>query len=83
MGANNAQMAELGKRIVPIMQEYGLVAFVIAGYVEDGDGKVKRFCVAQTGGNPAFEDGLRPLINFSLIWAAPSKNQSPDNEPPE
>ena len=73
---------ELGRRIVPVMQEYGMTAFVIAGYMEDGEGTVKRFCIAQTGGNPAYEDGLRPLVNFSAMWGATPAITEPKNDGP-
>jgi len=66
----NSQMQELAKRIIPVMQEYGLSAFVIAGYFEDGEGGIKRGLIVNTQRNPAFEDGLRPIIQIAAIWGA-------------
>lgn len=63
-------MTALAERIVPIMQDFGLSAFVIVGYREDGEGKLQRVCIANTGQNPAFEDGLRPVLHFAHMWGA-------------
>ena len=63
------QMTELAQRVVPVMQEYGLSAFVLIGYRELGDGQITRVCIANTAQNPAFEDGLRPAIHFAHMWA--------------
>lgn len=62
------QMTALAERIVPIMQDYGLSAFVIVGYLSDAEGNLQRVCIAQTGHNPAIEDGLRPMIAAAHIW---------------
>ncbi len=62
------QMTALAERIVPIMQDYGLSAFVIVGYLEDAQGNLQRVCIAQTGNNPAMEDGLRPMILAAHVW---------------
>ncbi len=64
------QLSALAERIVPIMQDWGLSAFVIVGYLEDADGKLQRVCIANTAKNPAFEDGLRPVIHFAHAWGA-------------
>lgn len=79
-----SHMTELAQRVVPVMQEYGLSAFVLVGYHEDADGKIQRVCIANTARNPAFEDGLRPIIHFAHVWgaippappAAPAPDQS-------
>lgn len=63
-------MTELAQRIVPVMEEYGLVGFALVGYHEDGDGRVRRVCIINAGGNPAIEDGLRPVIGFAQMWGA-------------
>lgn len=63
-------MTELASRIVPIMSEYGLTGFALVGYHEDGDGKVRRVCIINDGGNPAVQDGLRPVIQFAHLWGA-------------
>lgn len=60
----------LAERIVPIMQDFGLSAFVIVGYISDPDGNLKRVCIANTMRNPAFEDGLRPMIACAHAWGA-------------
>lgn len=64
------QMTELAKRVVPIMQEFGLSAFVLAGYKDDGQGNVRRVVIANTAGNPAYQDGLRPMARFAFLWGA-------------
>lgn len=64
------QMTALAERIVPIMQDFGLSAFVLVGYLSDADGNLQRVCIANAAKNPAFEDGLRPVINFAHMWGA-------------
>lgn len=75
-------MTELAHRVVPVMQEYGLSAFVLIGYRENNDGKLNRVCIVNTGNNPAYEDGLRPLIAFAHAWGAipPIANPSDESE---
>lgn len=76
-------MTALAERIVPIMQDFGLSAFVIVGYLEDGQGNLRRVCIANAAGNPAFEDGLRPLIHAAHIWGAqPAISGRHVDEPP-
>lgn len=62
---------------MPLLQEFGVVSFVLVGYLEGPDGKLQRICVANTAKNPAFEDGLRPAIAFANAWGA----QFPMNQP--
>lgn len=72
-------MTALAERIVPIMQDFGLSAFIIIGYLENGEGRLQRVCIANTAKNPAFEDGLRPLIHHAHIWGAqPAVSGLPD-----
>lgn len=74
-------MKALGERIIPVMQEHGLSAFVIVGYAEDGEGNLRRVCIANTGPNPAFQDGLRPVIAFAHAWGSdPVRHQQPQGD---
>jgi hypothetical protein len=73
-------MRAMGERVVPIMQEFGLTAFVVVGYVETDEG-LKRVCIANDGGNPAYQDGLRPVIHFSHLWAGSSPPPPPTTNP--
>lgn len=77
------QMEALKASIVPRMQELGLSAFVIIGYLETENG-LDRVCIANTAKNPAFEDGLRPAIHFAHMWGAsplpPEKPLNPDGD---
>lgn len=74
-------MAALAERIVPIMQDFGLSAFCIVGYLEDADGNLRRVCIANTAKNPAFEDGLRPVIHFAHAWGAVPAVEGRPQEP--
>lgn len=76
-------MTALAHRIVPIMQDHGLSAFVLAGYLSDADGNLKRVCIANTMRNPAFEDGLRALIQFAHLWGSVPRVQPPESPPTE
>lgn len=71
-------MEGLAQRIVPIMQDFGLSGFVLVGYLSDADGNLKRVCIANTMKNPAFEDGLRPLIQFAHIWGVTPTEPKPE-----
>lgn len=65
------------------MQDFGLSGFLIVGYLEDGDGRLRRVCIANAAKNPAFEDGLRPMIHAAHIWGAqPAVSGRPADEPP-
>jgi hypothetical protein len=65
------------------MQEMGLSGFVLVGYLEDGEGRLQRVCIANTAKNPAMEDGLRPLIHAAHVWGAmPAISGRPEEPPP-
>lgn len=65
------QIAEqIKENIIPKLQELGVEAAVITGYRTDGDGKVTKITVGFDGNNPAYADGLRPMIQAAGIWAA-------------
>lgn len=75
-------MDALAQRVLPILQEYGLSAFVLIGYLEDAENRLQRVCIANTGKNPAFEDGLRPAIQFAHMWGAtPGQFRAPAPPP--
>lgn len=76
------QLEPLARRILPVMQEFGLSAFVLVGYLEDGQGKLQRVVIANTQRNPAFEDGLRPVMHFAQIWGASSASFAPNPDSP-
>lgn len=61
-------MNALAERVLPLFAEYGVTGFVLLGYAEDGEGKLRRICIAQTGKNPLMEDALRPAIHFAHVW---------------
>lgn len=65
---HDAQMKGLAERVLPLLQEFGVSAVVIVGYAEV-DGGLKRICIANCAKNPAFEDGLRPMIHAAHIWS--------------
>lgn len=73
-------MRAMGERVVPIMHEFGLTAFVLVGYAETEAG-LRRICIANDAGNAAYQDGLRPVIHFSHLWAASAAPPDPQ-EPP-
>lgn len=65
-------MLEVGKRVVPILQEFGIEGFVIAGYARFDGEHLERFVGGMnTQHDPAIADGLAKLIAFSSVWAAP------------
>ena len=59
---------EVGDRIVPQLQELGLVSFLLVGYTQDGDGKVSKVTLALPGDNPAYADGLRNMNALAEQW---------------
>lgn len=61
-------MTALAERVLPLFEEFGVTGFVVIGYVEDGDGKLRRICIVQTRQNPIMEDALRPVIHFAHMW---------------
>lgn len=56
---------------MPLLEEAGIDGFVIAGYVNQGDGKLVRLAMVCTGKNVAVEDGLRSVATFVSMWSAP------------
>ena len=59
---------EVADRIAPQLQELGLNACLICGYVEDGNGKVSKVTMGWLGNNPAYADGLRNLQALAEQW---------------
>ncbi len=82
MSINADQLRALGERVIPILQEFGVTGFVLTGYVEDADGKRNRVLFVNTQKDPAMEDGLRPLIQFSHMWAQTPMSPPDSDEPP-
>ncbi|MBU2072771.1 MAG: hypothetical protein KKA68_21260 [Gammaproteobacteria bacterium] len=74
------QMEQMKLEVVPRLQEFGISAFVIVGYLETEKG-IERVCIANTAGNPAFEDGLRPIISFAHLWGASASSFSKGTNP--
>lgn len=68
------EVAQVGKeiesRILPQLNELGLAAFVLVGYLEDGDGKTHRVTLGSSGHNPAQADGLRGMQIMAQKWGA-------------
>ncbi len=75
------QFRALAERVVPLLNEYGVTAFAMVGYLESAEGKKQRICLCNTGGDPMAEDGLRPVIQFAHMWGATS--QPPPMPPTE
>ncbi len=63
------QLEILRAQIVPRMQDAGIEAMVMVAYLRDADDKIQRVCIAHSGDNPAYEDGLRPIIQVAGIWS--------------
>jgi len=63
------QLEILRAQIIPRMHDAGVESFVIVGYLRDEDDKIQRICIANSGNNPAYEDGLRPIIQVAGIWS--------------
>lgn len=74
-------LIEVGKRVAPILSEFGLESYVLTGYIRTEE-RLERFvAVFAPRDNPAMADGLGQLISFSTIWAAPALHEEPP-EPP-
>lgn len=70
-------LAEVGRRIVPILEEFGIEGFVMTGYIRCNDGKLERFSAAcTTKDNAAINDGLAKVAAFSTMWAADATDLS-------
>lgn len=61
-------LKEINRSIAPKLQEMGLEAFVLCAYVRSGDGQIDRAVIASDGKNPAYSDGLRPILTVASIW---------------
>jgi hypothetical protein len=62
------QAEAIEKKIVPLLAELGLEAFMVAGYASDGEGKIHKVTFAYTGQNPAYSDGLRGMVIMAARW---------------
>ena len=62
------QLDYLREQALPRLSEGGLEGFVLTGYLRLEDGSLQRVCFANTGHNPAIEDGLRQIIAVAHIW---------------
>lgn len=60
---------EVQRKIVPQLQELGFEAFALTGYLSDGEGKIQKVTVGHDGNNPAYADGIRPMLQAAVIWA--------------
>ncbi len=75
----NQAIVEVGKRILPILQEFGIESCMICGYIRIDD-KVERFVAMNIMRDDAGQvDGMRQPAAFATIWAAP--DQPPTQEP--
>lgn len=64
-----AAIVEVGKRIVPILQEWGIESAVVIGYIRTED-KLQRFVSANLKKDDAAQvDGLRQVVMFAAMWA--------------
>lgn len=68
---------DLKNRIVPRMQEAGIEAFVMVGYAKFDGESLKRFVFVNDGKNPAYADGLQPVIRVGAIWGQDSLDLPP------
>lgn len=76
-----AALGEIGKKIVPILEEFGIEGFVIGGYIQVHEGRIERFTAAcMPKDNAAITDGLGHLVAFTGMWAA---NAAPRTSPPD
>lgn len=76
------QLSGLAERAIPLLNEFGLEGFVLFGYLADAGGSLRRVCIANTAGNPAFEDGLRQFLVMGQIWGASSASLAPNPDSP-
>lgn len=62
-------LLEIGKRMTPVLQEYGVEGCVFTGYMRLGDGHVEKFvAVNLPKGDVSQRDGLSPVIAFVTMW---------------
>jgi len=73
---------ELKLKMKSQLDELGVEGFVLMGYVKDGDGKINRFAVANSGDNPAVEDGLRQIVAFANVWTQPTPRPGAEPQKP-
>lgn len=59
----------LQDKIKPVFEELGIEGFVMVGYVNSGDGELKRLMLVQMSRNAAVQDGLRPVLTFGRMWS--------------
>lgn len=77
------QLNYLREQALPRLDEGGIEAFVLVGYLRTTDGELQRVCLASTGNNAAYEDGLRPVVAFAHAWGAkPTPPPMPPRTPP-
>lgn len=66
-----AQAAQhIQEKIMPQLAEFGVEAFMVCGYLKDGDGKIHRVTFGYDGDHPAYADGLRPMQIMAAQWGA-------------
>ena len=71
----------LGPRLVPILQEFGVEALVVAGYISTDGVHCERFVAGMIPPDDApKQDGMRHLLTFATIWAAPARPNPPQTE---
>ncbi len=71
-------LVEAGKRIIPILQEFGVESCVLMGYMR-AEEKLERFvCVNVPRDDVSQADGMRQPMLFATMWAASDHPQPPD-----
>ena len=75
-------LTEVGKRIVPILQEFGIEGVSMAGYIRCDGTQLERFTSGFVANNDAsISDGLGQLAVFSAMWAAgPQHHKLPSTD---
>jgi hypothetical protein len=76
------QLTYLREQALSRLSEGGVEAFVLVGYLRTEGGELQRVCLADTAKNPAFEDGLRPVIHFAHMWGATPQRPTAEEPPP-
>lgn len=72
---------DLKQRIVPRMQEAGIEAFALVGYAKFDGEHLTRFVIVNDGDNPAYQDGLRPVVQFARFWGMEAAEFPPQPPP--
>lgn len=69
---SDEKIQAISERIRPHLEEMGLGAFVLAGYLteptDSGGEKVHRVVMHGGNGNVALEDGLRAMLKIADCW---------------